>query len=300
MADEGHVISGRRRRGSRLRAAFSALLLAAGCLTAIVVSALVVAPVAAQAGTAPPPPTGWSTVFSDNFAGTAGSAPSAANWFYDIGTGYGTGEIENTTNSTSNVYLDGNGDLVLKAIDNGGTWTSGRIESTRDDFGAPAGGELEMTASIEQPNPANGLGYWPAFWALGSPRRTGGSWPSRGRDRHDGGRQRAQRGLPDPARLGQQPRSRADRLPHHPLPDRLQHLLGDHQPDQHQRRNPRVPDGRGRRGHHHRGVGRHHRLAGRHRPRFLHHLRPGHGRQLPGRDMRRARPRRQPPRPARR
>ncbi len=165
--------------GHRLRAAFTALLLAAGCLTAIVVSTLAVAP-AAQAGTAPPPPTGWSTVFSDNFAGPAGSAPSAANWFYDIGTGYGTGEIENTTNSTSNVYLDGNGDLVLKAIDNGGTWTSGRIESTRDDFQAPAGGELEMTASIEQPNPANGLGYWPAFWALGSPMRTGGSWPTVG------------------------------------------------------------------------------------------------------------------------
>src|ERR1700729_395279 len=180
MADEGHMLLARRRRGSRLRAAFSALLLAAGCLTAIVVSALVVAPVAAQAGTAPPPPTGWSTVFTDNFAGSAGSAPSAANWFYDIGTGYGTGEIENTTNSTSNVYLDGNGDLVLKAIDNGGTWTSGRIESTRDDFQAPAGGELEMTASIEQPNPANGLGYWPAFWALGSPGRTGGSWPTEG------------------------------------------------------------------------------------------------------------------------
>ena len=119
-------------------------------------------------------------MFSDNFAGSAGSAPSAANWFYDIGTGYGTGEIENTTNSTSNVYLDGNGDLVLKAIDNGGTWTSGRIESTRDDFQAPAGGELEMTASIEQPNPANGLGYWPAFWALGSPMRTGGGWPQSG------------------------------------------------------------------------------------------------------------------------
>jgi len=180
MADEGHVIRGRRRRGSRLRSACTALLLAAGCLTAVVVSALVVAPVAAQAGTAPAPPAGWSTVFSDNFAGAAGSAPSAANWFYDIGTGYGTGEVENTTNSTSNVYLDGNGDLVLKAIDNGGTWTSGRIESTRDDFQAPAGGELEMTASIEQPNPANGLGYWPAFWALGSPMRTGGGWPQSG------------------------------------------------------------------------------------------------------------------------
>ena len=121
-----HAISGRRRPASRLRAGFTALLLAAGCLTAVVAATLAVAP-AAMAGTAPPPPAGWSTVFSDNFAGAAGSAPSAANWFYDIGTGYGTGEIENTTNSTSNVYLDGNGDLVLKAIDNGGTWTSGRI-----------------------------------------------------------------------------------------------------------------------------------------------------------------------------
>ncbi|MGD0705161.1 MAG: ricin-type beta-trefoil lectin domain protein, partial [Trebonia sp.] len=175
-----HDIGGRRRGLAKLRSAFSALLLAAGCMTAIVVSALVVAPTVAEAGTAPPPPTGWSTVFSDNFAGAAGSAPSSANWFYDIGTGYGTGEVENTTNSTSNVYLDGNGDLVLKAIDNGGTWTSGRIESTRDDFQAPAGGELEMTASIEQPNPANGLGYWPAFWALGSPMRTGGGWPQSG------------------------------------------------------------------------------------------------------------------------
>ena len=135
---------------------------------------------AAKADTVPPAPSGWTTVFGDNFAGSAGSAPAASNWFYDIGTGYGTGESEQTTNSTSNVYLDGNGHLVLKATDNGGTWTSGRIESTRDDFQAPPGGKLEMTASIEQPNPASGLGYWPAFWALGSPMRTGGGWPQSG------------------------------------------------------------------------------------------------------------------------
>jgi Carbohydrate binding module (family 6)/Ricin-type beta-trefoil lectin domain/Putative Ig domain len=166
-------------RSLKLRSVLSAVVLVSGSLVAVVATTLAVAP-AAYAGTVPPPPSGWSTVFSDNFAGAAGSAPSDANWFYDIGTGYGTGEIENTTNSTSNVYLDGNGDLVLKAIDNGGTWTSGRIESTRDDFEAPPGGELEMTASIEQPNPANGLGYWPAFWALGSPGRAGGTWPTEG------------------------------------------------------------------------------------------------------------------------
>jgi F5/8 type C domain-containing protein/ricin-type beta-trefoil lectin protein len=164
------------RTGLRLRAALSVAVLLAGCLIGV----QSIGVTAALAGTAPPAPAGWNTVFSDNFAGAAGSAPSASNWFYDIGTGYGTGETENTTNSTSNVYLDGNGDLVLKATDNGGTWTSGRIESTRDDFQAPPGGELEMTASIEQPNPASGLGYWPAFWALGSPMRAGGGWPQSG------------------------------------------------------------------------------------------------------------------------
>jgi F5/8 type C domain/Ricin-type beta-trefoil lectin domain/Putative Ig domain len=170
-----------RRRPSPLRgrSVLATAALVAGCLTGAVATGLVGAS-SAQADTAPPPPAGWNTVFSDNFAGPAGSAPSAANWFYDIGTGYGTGETEQTTNSTNNVYLDGNGHLVIKAIDNGGTWTSGRIESTRDDFAAPAGGELEMTASIEQPNPANGLGYWPAFWALGSPMRVGGGWPQSG------------------------------------------------------------------------------------------------------------------------
>jgi hypothetical protein len=151
----------------------------AGCLTGVVTTTLVGAS-PALADTVPPPPSGWTTVFGDNFAGAAGSAPASANWFYDIGTGYGTGEKEQTTNSTSNVYLDGNGHLVLKAINNGGTWTSARIESTRDDFQAPPGGKLEMTASIQQPNPASGLGYWPAFWALGAPMRTGGGWPQSG------------------------------------------------------------------------------------------------------------------------
>jgi hypothetical protein len=161
----------------RKRSIIGALALVAGGLTAA--GTLVHAP-AALADPVPPAPAGWTTVFGDNFAGTAGTPPSSANWFYDIGTGFGTGEKEQTTNSTNNVYLDGNGHLVLKAINNGGTWTSARIESTRDDFQAPPGGKLEMTASIQQPNPANGLGYWPAFWALGAPMRTGGGWPQSG------------------------------------------------------------------------------------------------------------------------
>ena len=191
---------------SRVRIAANALILLAGCLAGAAVA--VATGQQALAGTVPPAPHGWTTVFGDNFAGAAGSAPSSANWFYDIGTGLrATGRSNRHTSSTSNVYLDGKGHLVLKAINSGGSWTSGRIESTRDDFQAPPGGELEMTASIEQPDPAHGLGYWPAFWALGSPD-AGGRRPGHlRRDRHDGGRQRPERGCADPARRGGQPSS---------------------------------------------------------------------------------------------
>jgi hypothetical protein len=131
----------------------------------------------ASATTVPAPPAGWSTVFSDNFAGAAGSGVNTANWEYDTGPGssFGTGEIETMTNSTSNVHLDGNGHLDITALESGGAWTSGRIQTTSANVGAPAGGELEVTASIEQPDPANGLGYWPAFWMLGP-----GTWPATG------------------------------------------------------------------------------------------------------------------------
>ena len=166
------------RGGKPRRALFSALLLLASCLAAVAFAALGAAP--AKADTVPPAPSGWNTVFGDNFAGAAGSAPSAQNWFYDIGTGYGTGETEQTTNSTKQRLPGRHRPPGPQGHHSGGTWTCARIESTRDDFQAPAGGKLEMTAEIEQPNPANGLGYWPAFWALGSPMRTGGGWPQSG------------------------------------------------------------------------------------------------------------------------
>ena len=79
------------------------------------------------------------------------------------------------TNSTANVHLDGNGHLDITALNSGGNWTSGRIQTTSANVGAPAGGKLEVTASIQQPNPASGAGYWPAFWMLGP-----GQWPENG------------------------------------------------------------------------------------------------------------------------
>jgi hypothetical protein len=149
-------------------------------------------PTATQTATPTITPTSgvnWTTVWSDNFDGAANTAPSAANWLYDTGTSYpggpanwGTSEVETMTNSTANVFLDGASHLSIKAIrDGSGNWTSGRIETQRTDFAANPGEMLKISAMLMQPNVPNGMGYWPAFWALGSAfRGTYTNWPSVG------------------------------------------------------------------------------------------------------------------------
>jgi beta-glucanase (GH16 family) len=135
----------------------------------------------------PAPPAGFTEIWSSDFAGTANTGLDAGTWKYDTGPGstFGTGEIETMTNSTQNVYKDGNGNLVIKAkhagTDSATGWTSGRIE-TNATFTAGPGGILLVKASIWQPDvtTANGAGYWPAFWMLGSTLRTGTPWPTSG------------------------------------------------------------------------------------------------------------------------
>ena len=84
------------------------------------------------------------------------------------------------TSSPYNVHLDGQGNLDIIVLGHGAAgssdaaWTSGRIKTNRL-FGAPAGGEMMVTASIKQPDPANPMGYWPGFWMLPP---TG--WPTTG------------------------------------------------------------------------------------------------------------------------
>jgi beta-glucanase (GH16 family) len=143
--------------------------------------------VAAAAAVAAPPP-GFTLTWSDDFTGAAGTGVNTGTWKYDTGPGssFGTGEIETMTNSTSNVFQDGNGHLVLRALHSGTAprsgWTSGRIETQAATFGAAAGGVVRMESVIQQPNvtTANGAGYWPAFWMLGSTLRTGTPWPTSG------------------------------------------------------------------------------------------------------------------------
>ncbi|HEY2671644.1 MAG TPA: glycoside hydrolase family 16 protein [Rugosimonospora sp.] len=177
---------------TRTRKRLRASRLAVAGLAALTMAAVSIATALNAGAAVPPPASGWTTVFSDDFTGAAGTGVNTANWLYDLGHGYsggagnwGTGEVESMTNNTQNVYQDGSGHLVIKPIrDGSGNWTSGRIETQRTDFAAPAGGKVRIEASIQQPNVsgAAALGYWPAFWALGAAARPVGAtnWPSIG------------------------------------------------------------------------------------------------------------------------
>jgi hypothetical protein len=174
-----------RLRRSLLAAATAAVTAALGAVT---ISAHAATTAAVQAASVAAPPAGFSLTWSDDFTGAANTGLNTGTWKYDTGPGssFGTGEIETMTNSTANVYQDGQGHLVLKALHSGTNptsgWTSGRVETQAATFGAPAGGVVRMESLIQQPNvnTSNGLGYWPAFWMLGSTLRTGTGWPTSG------------------------------------------------------------------------------------------------------------------------
>ena len=158
------------------------IVLAAGA--ALLAALATVATVSTANADAPPPPPGWSQVFVDDFNGPANTLPSGSDWQYGLGHSYpggpanwGTGEIQNYTNSTQNVSLDGSGNLrITPHRDGAGNWTSARVETRRGDFKAPDGGVLRIESRIQMPNVTGAAaeGYWPAFWALGSPFR--GNW----------------------------------------------------------------------------------------------------------------------------
>lgn len=119
---------------------------------------------------------GYNLTWSDEFEGSAGSLPDSANWIMTTGTSYpggaenfGTGEIQTYTSDPSNCQLSGNGTVKITAIKSGSAWTSSRIETQRTDFMAEAGGKMRIQGSLSLPDVGeNGIGYWPAFWTLGS------------------------------------------------------------------------------------------------------------------------------------
>jgi beta-glucanase (GH16 family) len=113
----------------------------------------------------------WTLVWSDEFAGPAGTAPDSTKWVYDLGaSGWGNQELENYTDTRENSYLDGAGNLVIESREvTPGQYTSARLK-TRTKFGVQYG---KIEARIKLPA---GQGIWPAFWMLG----TDGGWPDSG------------------------------------------------------------------------------------------------------------------------
>jgi beta-glucanase (GH16 family) len=146
-------------------------------LVAISGVACLLAAAACGGGSQPASTVRWVVDWKADFSGPFRSGLDTRYWQYDTGVGFlkfGNGEIETDTNIPGNVELDGDGDLDITPVGQGTSWTSARVQTVQE-FAPPAGGELEVTATIRQPDPAEGLGYWPAFWMLGS-----GEWPEHG------------------------------------------------------------------------------------------------------------------------
>jgi beta-glucanase (GH16 family) len=125
----------------------------------------------------------WQLVWSDEFNGPAGSAPSSADWSFMLGKNNANGELEfycppgnNTAPcnaSTPNIFEDGKGNLIIRAIRTpSGTWTSGRMNTSgKHTFQF---GRMEARMKL-----VPGAGFWPAFWMLGSNIGSVG-WPTCG------------------------------------------------------------------------------------------------------------------------
>ena len=117
--------------------------------------------------------TEWKLVWGDEFNARTGTPPDATKWVYDLGaTGWGNNELERYTNSGDNIFQDGNGHLVIKAIKKATGYTSARIK-TQGKFDFQYG---QLEARIKLPK---GQGIWPAFWMLGSNMEADG-WPACG------------------------------------------------------------------------------------------------------------------------
>lgn len=113
----------------------------------------------------------YNLVWSDEFDG---ASINTSNWGYDTGGGgWGNGELQTYTSSASNSYIS-NGSLVIKAINNSGSYTSARLKTQGKKFWQY--GKIE--ARIKLPY---GKGIWPAFWMLGTNITAPGvGWPKCG------------------------------------------------------------------------------------------------------------------------
>jgi beta-glucanase (GH16 family) len=120
-------------------------------------------------------------VWSDDFAGPAGSAPDSSKWSYDLGAwGASDNVLETDTDSSANVSQDGQGHLAVVARRQTVTgpdgvtrdYTSARVET--GGLYSFQYGRIEARMWV----PA-GAGLWPQLWMLGDNMSSVG-WPACG------------------------------------------------------------------------------------------------------------------------
>jgi beta-glucanase (GH16 family) len=123
---------------------------------------------------------GWSLVWSDEFAQADGSAPASTNWVYETGgNGWGNSELESYTNRRLNSKIQ-SGNLVIEARQETYTgadnitrnYTSARLKT----LGKQSWRYGRIEARMKIPK---GQGLWPAFWTMGTDIATAG-WPTCG------------------------------------------------------------------------------------------------------------------------
>jgi beta-glucanase (GH16 family) len=112
-------------------------------------------------------------VWDDEFNGSAGTAPSSANWTVENGQGNcGGGTLNANTSDPANIEQNGQGQLAITALDNGGSYSAAEIWSapvTSFPYGA-------VEASIKLPP---GQGLCSQFW-LNGVASSGCGWPCSG------------------------------------------------------------------------------------------------------------------------
>ncbi len=154
---------------------------------AVLVGAAIACASGAATVSPPPPPPPWVQVWSDEFEGQAGSSVDTTKWHFDLGDGcpgvcgWGNNEREYYRSDTSNVRLNGSGQLLIVARVATDSipcyygrcgYTSAKITTNGKTFADP--GRVEARIKL-----AAGQGLWPAFWMLGKNIGTVG-WPTCG------------------------------------------------------------------------------------------------------------------------
>ena len=123
-------------------------------------------------------PSQWKQIWSDEFDGPAGAPVDSSKWINDVGDGcdrhncgWGNHEKEYYSSSSSNIFTNGRGQLVivgrtapagLKCYYGDCRYTSAKI-TTRGRLVVSPAGRVEARIKL-----AEGQGLWPAFWLLGS------------------------------------------------------------------------------------------------------------------------------------